>query len=242
MCTVSIIPIEGGAGLRLVVNRDESTERPPALPPRWHAIGGLRAVWPIDGLAGGTWVAASERGLALALLNSNLPDRQPAPGRRESRGGIIPRLIGAASTSDVLSMAEGIDLGGFEPFRLVAAGAGEGQRLVELGWDGRRLCVNAGASPACFASSGLGDWLVQERLPLFERLVVGSGCRPEDQDAFHAHQWPDRPHVSVLMARPGARTVSVTRVEVRPAGADRFAVEMAHEPVCSAGGPVRARG
>ena len=234
MCTVTVIQLEGG-GFRLVTNRDESPDRPAATQPEWHegiagSADGARALWPTDGLAGGTWVAAGEHGLALTLLNGNLGDRAvlPDPTRRQSRGILIPRLIGcpdALATHDALA---GFELDRFEPFRLVAADAAEGLRIVESFWDGRSLqTTDLGSGPACFASSGLGDEQVQPRIPLFAELVVAAGPTPAAQDRFHCHQWPDRPEISVLMERAEARTVSITGVEVRPTGEGRFEVSMA---------------
>lgn len=241
MCTVSVIPVGGGLGFRLVTNRDESPDRPRALDPRWQPRirGECAAVWPIDGLAGGTWVAGGEHGLALTLLNANLRHAGPAPeaDRKISRGGIIPRLIGHRCGEEAVSGLGGLELDRLEPFRLVAADALGGRvRIIEALWDGRALTrVNLGEGPACFASSGLGDWLVEPRLPLFERMVVDMGATPEAQDAFHEHRWPDRPEISVMMDRGAARTVSVTRVEIRPNGRGRFAVAMEHESIAAPG-------
>jgi len=61
---------------------------------------------------------------------------------------------------------------------------------------------------------------------LFARQVIGVGSSASAQDAFHTHQWPDRPEISVFMERSDARTVSRTRVEVGPR-----AVTMRYEPI-----------
>jgi hypothetical protein len=235
MCTVSVIPL--GAGFRLVTNRDESPERAPALPPEWREVGGVRAVWPIDGAAGGTWVAAGEQGLALALLNVNLlqsgGEPGPGPERRLSRGEIIPRLIASASAGEAAAGLARLELERYEPFRLVAVDAANGVRVVESRWDARSLeSREFPAGPACFVSSGLGDRLVEPRLPLFAEMVASAGAFAEQQDAFHAHRWPERPEISVMMDRGAARTVSVTRVAVRPVpGGGRFEIDMRHEAV-----------
>lgn len=96
MCTITLIPLCGG-GFRLAANRDELRARAPALPPRVFVLGthpgARRAAWPIDGEAGGTWIAAREDGLTLALLNVNEADAARAAGRRLSRGGIIPAVL-----------------------------------------------------------------------------------------------------------------------------------------------------
>lgn len=235
MCTVTIIQLDGG-GFRLVTNRDESPDRAREIPPAWRGYvrGEHRGIWPIDGRAGGTWVAAAEHGLAVAVLNRNLRSAPALPRRSErlSRGVLIPRLIGQPDAVEAAEALRGFELARFQPFRLVGADCEAGGRVVDSVWDGRSLTtVELSASPVCFASSGLGDHLVRCRLPLFEEMVVGPGATPEAQDRFHEHRWPEHPELSVLMERGVARTVSITRVEVRPGGGGRFAVSMEHEPV-----------
>jgi hypothetical protein len=69
MCSVSWSRSRGG--LVVVMNRDERRDRAPARPPRrWPGgpdAGGFTA--PVDGAAGGTWIAVRDSGLVLALLN-----------------------------------------------------------------------------------------------------------------------------------------------------------------------------
>lgn len=229
MCTVSVITLPGG-GLRLVTNRDESRGRPVSEPPVWRDLpGGRRGVWPIDPLGGGTWVGADDMGLVLTVLNSN-PD--PAPDlsglKLRSRGLLIPMLLEGATDGarlgGIAAMLERIDLSAFAPFRLVGAACGS-RGLLDVVWDRQRLDVGVSRElPACFASSGLGDRVVRERLPLFEQMVA-SRPSPNAQDRFHAHYWPDRLHQSVWMSRPEARTVSISVVEVR-AGDDGAEVAM----------------
>jgi hypothetical protein len=238
MCTVTIIAMDGG-GFRLVTSRDESPVRPRAIAPAWRGVvrgegrGVARGMWPVDGLAGGTWVAAAEHGLALTVLNGN-PRPLPAPPAeavRLSRGVLIPRLIGLADAVEAADALGRFELGRFEPFRLVGVDCAAGLRVVDSVWDGRVLTTVELGAPVCFASSGLGDHLVECRLPLFEEVVVAAGATPASQDEFHQHRWADRPELSVLMERAGARTVSITRAQVRPGPGGRFAVSMEHEAV-----------
>jgi hypothetical protein len=244
MCTVSVIPLAGSGGYRLVTNRDEHRERAEALPPRWHDLASAgpvrRALWPTDGAAGGTWVATAEQGLTLTLLNLNLPPdagAPPAPFAARSRGLVIPRLIGSSGPDEAASALAAMDLREFLPFRLVAIGPGDSTprpRIVECRWDGAGVgCVRHDGSPICFVSSGLGDRHVEPRLALFEAMVVEPGATPEAQDRFHAHLWPERPQVSVMMSRADARTVSVCRVEARPGppGVRGWLVNMDYAPV-----------
>ncbi|HED54311.1 MAG TPA: hypothetical protein ENJ00_08945 [Phycisphaerales bacterium] len=233
MCTVTVINTAkagGDVGYRLVENRDEQHDRARSEPPIWRPLETGRAIWPTDPVGGGTWIAAAETGLALAILNRNLEPMPDLPGDLLSRGTIIPTLIGSADVESVVDGVSEMDLARFAPFRLLAVDmAGEDAslpRIVVLEWDLRDLIIETHLDgPVCLASSGLGDSVVEPRVPLFESMVVEPGLRVERQDAFHAHEWADRPEVSVMMRRADARTVSVTTVEYHPGRAEPVVME-----------------
>lgn len=247
MCTVTIIELghhatphlAGLSGFRVVVNRDEQRDRLAAMSPRWRPVGdeARRAIWPIDPKGGGTWVGASESGLVLCLLNRNLEPAPELPGGLLSRGVIIPRLISSDSPEEALARLAEFDLDRFAPFRLVLAAPRRptrhghtGVSVREAVWDRDELSTRAaGPVPACFVSSGLGDSLVECRHDLFASLLASP--TPHAQDAFHRHAWQGREHVSVMMARDDARTVSVTSVEVTPAARGVVGVRMSYLPV-----------
>jgi len=226
MCTVSVIKLSGL--LRLVSNRDERRTRPTALPPAVSHAGGLRIVAPTDPASQGTWIACSEIGLAIALLNVNPPDADARVPPR-SRGTIIPTLIGSRSLDEVAERAGAIEHGDYAPYRLVAIHAGEDDVLEAVPMSGviRRWPLDA---PRMFTSSGLGDHHVERpRRQLFEETVLPAD--PADwrdrQDRFHAHRWRDRLSVSVHMARTEAWTVSRTAIEMDDA---RVVMSYAAEP------------
>jgi hypothetical protein len=222
MCTISIIPLRertsSDCGYRVVCNRDESRIRPPASNPRWRAAGAGKALWPMDMEAGGTWIAISEAGMTLCVLNVN-PD-PPAvverPANARSRGLLIPELIGEGSVAAALERLERMPLSQYTPFRLLGIETVDGEmRLGEARWDRGHFGVAwFGNDPAAFSSSGLGDSRALPRVDLFEDLVVRPGATPSRQDEYHRHVWEDRPEVSVLMTREDARTVSITTVEM----------------------------
>lgn len=214
MCTVTIIPTAAPGGFRLVTNRDERRTRPAAVPPSVRRFGGREALSPTDPQAGGTWVAATDAGLAFTVLNGNPHPMPPLPSKDflVSRGLIIPSIAGAANISGAVALTENLPLERMAPFRLVIC---DGRTIVEAWWGREELSLQRRAiAPSCWVSSGLGDHLVQVRHPLFKELVVDAGATPSAQDAFHTHRWPDNPRVSVLMEREDARTVSRTVVEV----------------------------
>ncbi len=220
MCTLTIISTP--TGFRVVMNRDEERLRAPACPPRWHDLpDGRRTLWPIDPLGGGTWIGATDQGLVLAILNVNPEPRPTLPplDRRLSRGSIIPTLLSAGELGARASIAElaRLDLAAFPPFRVVAIerpSLRARPTVIDACWNGHALATHARrAVSACFVSSGLGDACVAIRAPLFAQLVAAKPT-PESQDAFHRHRWPERPELSVLMSRAGARTVSITTIDV----------------------------
>jgi hypothetical protein len=262
MCTLSIIPVyrsrRDGAravGFRLVFSRDEQRSRPAALPPRWHEVraeeggsgvgGKVRAIWPTDAQAGGTWIAGTTTGVVVCLLNA-APDpmpRLPEASRMLSRGGIIPAVLSRVCVAEVGRVADEIiravgamDLERYAPFRLVAleplganviangesaSGAHWGRshrRGLVAAWhrDGALRVQEMADGPVCLASSGLGDARVLGRIDLFGNEVVRAGATPASQDRFHRHAWANSPETSVLMSRADARTVSITTVEVVP--------------------------
>lgn len=224
MCTVTILKTDSLC--RIACNRDEARTRPPARPPRLALLrrseghGRMLAAYPLDPLGGGTWVGLNERGIAMVLLNVNDPVRSIHSVRLvESRGRIIPSLLGAATLAAAEGQALALDPSRFEPFRLVMT---DGTGVIVVRSDGAALTVAREIlreRPLLFTSSGLGDERVEEpRRALFERFFPTQEHRATrliaSQDAFHRHSWPEAPGISVCMRRPEAATVSFTVLEM----------------------------
>jgi hypothetical protein len=222
MCTVSIIRL-GDDLLRLACNRDEQRSRPMALPPRITRINARLTVMPIDPTGGGTWIAANDAGVVMALLNRNLPlagrngqRHWPARGLL-SRGQIIPSLIGCSSVDDAIASALGLDARRYGPFTMVLVDRDTRAQVISDGFQTRVANLCSQDVAALFTSSGLGDHLVEApRLALFEEMLRDSGMSATTQDRYHRHHWPNRENLSVCMRRPDARTVSHTIVELGP--------------------------
>ena len=214
MCTVTILPLE--TGIRLAANRDESPARPAALPPGIVTIGPRQALMPIDPLSGGTWIAATDAGLMFTLLNIYTGPRDPnAPTPRVSRGTLIPWLASSETLEEAFARTQELNVADLAPFRLILADRG---CVADLCWTGESCTRNALTpimGPILFTSSGLGDGLVDPpRRALFAEFFAKGADRRDRQDAYHRHSWPDRPHLSVCMRRPEARTISLTIIEL----------------------------
>jgi hypothetical protein len=200
------------------MNRDELRSRPPALPPELRASGVRSWIMPVDPVGGGTWIAASDAGVAMALLNLHdvpwMGEAGTVPPR--SRGVIIPRLIVERDVESAVAVGRReIRPQDYQPFRLVAT---DGARIAVFASDGNSLKVaveDLGSKARLFTSSGLGDMVVDSpRRTLFASMMESGDPTPSRQDAFHRHSWPDRRDVSVCMERPEARTVSYTTIDV----------------------------
>lgn len=230
MCTVTIVPLVRSAdgdpvapvarAFRMACNRDESRQRPPALPPEMRRFGPRRAILPIDPLGGGTWVAVNDAGLAMTLLNAHPPGTpDDAPRRRtgRSRGLIIPDLLDCDGVASAVERAASIAAADYPPFRLILV---DETMLGDVYSDGRavrRRVSDRSPHPVMFASSGLGDELVDvPRRALFEEMFRNDADWVATQYVYQRHSWPDRRHLSVCMSRPEARTVSMTVITVRP--------------------------
>jgi len=219
MCTVSVVP--RADGFRLLCNRDEQRQRPAALAPTRHSVDNTTAVYPIDPVGGGTWVGVNDAGLAVALLNRS-PSGMSMPPSYElsSRGLIAVALLAIRTVQEASAACASLTLPMFNPFRVVVV---QGKRAATLTSDGRTLTLLSFEllRPFMVTSSSLGDDLVTApRAALFERLVVNAHRAGDErrvldgQARFHAHRWPDRGAVSVMMERPDAHTVSRTAVSV----------------------------
>jgi hypothetical protein len=217
MCTLTLLrqwPSRPGAPpFRVVFSRDEQRSRPRAYPPEWRQCGATRALHPLDPQGGGTWIAVTEHGLVLALLNGNAAS--PPGGRngspKRSRGAIIP-AIAAAGSRTAAETAVDVDPREFESFHLVLA---DDREIVDVTSDGRTLVRGSPCAghwlmrtSSSFETAAVCAW----RRRRFDEIATPASAR--EQDAFHEQSEPDRPAYGVAMARADACTVSITTIEV----------------------------
>jgi hypothetical protein len=211
VCTASWLSRDGT--LRLGFNRDELRSREPALPPEVRDGPAGRWIAPRDGRAGGTWIAASERGVVLALLNRS--EGAPPPGVA-SRGLLIPELLGATDADALVDALGRRDLAPFAPFRLLALWHGRDAGVV-AGWNGVALdAAELDAAAGLLCSSSLGDERVTAtRGAVWERHRAGAtSFDAAAHDAFHRDHAPEPSAWSVCMHRDDAQSVSFTAVEI----------------------------
>lgn len=225
MCTLSWLRHPGG--YELYCSRDERLQRLPARAPEPLLAGGLRALAPVDGEAGGTWIGVNERGLTLCLLNGYppaVPGPDPGPRAYTSRGLLLQALLGSPDPPAVARALGARPLDEFQPF-LVAAFAPD-RPLQLFTWDGRRLQGRAagdGERPLVSAPAPVrpGEPSVHAlRADLFGRLRGPRGAAGEPDAAllaaFHRSHGPAPGPASPCMHGPESGTVSLSRVRVDP--------------------------
>src|SRR6478752_326444 len=108
MCTVSWIHTQDG--YQLLCNRDELDTRMRAEVPAMLVEDDVRYLAPADGDFGGTWIAANEHGLTLALLNLMTPWVRPS----RSRGHLVRDLASCPTIDEVHSQLDRTDLSQYE--------------------------------------------------------------------------------------------------------------------------------
>jgi hypothetical protein len=230
MCSVSWVRRRDS--LLVVMNRDERRDRAPARPPRrWRgADGGFTA--PLDGEAGGTWIAAKDSGVVLALLNHHGPGGSGGRGlhradhadvaggvRRISRGLLVTALAAQEAPPDAARL-RAAGLAAYAPFRLFVAGRQLPPRVFT--WNGARLSVRRLDARVGFLTSS--SWNPSAVIPARQarfRAFRRGHPRPTRADLVAFHASADDPRGTpwaVCMSRDDARTVSRTVVEVTTAG------------------------
>ena len=229
MCTVTWL--HDGDRYSLYCNRDELRTRQPALPPSARRSGATRFVAPIDGKAGGTWIAVNELGLSLCLLNDYSAAPRGTAGDFTSRGHLVTELIQAGDFDDLRSRWSAIDAQHYRPFKLLSLAPGGHTCL--LSWDGSApgLRVDDVVAPLCSSSFDEAG-ASRSRAQLFERTTGSTDLDPR-KSLLHFHQShrPERGPYSVCMHRPDAVTVSFTLVDV---DATDVSMAYAHGAPCSA--------
>ena len=205
MCTVSWR--RESDGYQLFFNRDELRSRKPAAVPRLDLNHGFNTLRPVDGDAGGTWIAVNEFGLCAALLN----DYQSAAelsGSFVSRGEIPLLATAAEDMAAARRRLNDLSMSNYRPFYLLLLDA-EGQSLAN--WDGQTLHWLAEPRPPLSSSSWNTEAVVSGRIQQY-RDRFSKEPSGKDLQAFQSSHRPEQGAFSVCMHREDACTVSFSHI------------------------------
>lgn len=212
MCTLTFVPRDDG--YYLAMNRDESISRGVAHPPARIDLPGLKtnAIYPRD-VAGGTWIAANDRGITFGLLNWNDVHR-PGADKIRSRGVVIPHLVQFGSHHDVQTAVRLFDLKGILPFRLVGIFPLE-KKIGEWRWNRDSVEVQHLAwERRHWFSSGVSD----EQASRLRGTICQDAWAAEDAGSLprlrqlHASHANGPGPFSLCVHREGVQTLSYTEV------------------------------
>jgi hypothetical protein len=208
MCTVTYLPL-GGQAFVLTSSRDEYPGRQTSDRPERQQLGAHTVLFPRDGQAGGTWIAASE-GATLCLLNGAYTRHDSRPPYRHSRGLVILHYFDYASTDAFL---RDYPTAGLEPFTLLVR---DGDGLREMRWDGANRFTRSldPDVPHLWASATLYEpAAIQKRQQWFAGwLATHPAPDPAAIRHFHRTAGNGDPRNDLLMRRENVRTVSLTSV------------------------------
>jgi len=213
MCTVSWHT--KGNAFTVLFNRDERRERQDALPPSIHQQDGMSAIYPVDPVGKGTWLAVNEAGRIFCLLNyydqeekgeDLLPD-----DAYTSRGQLILSLVSCETREDLLERLLQVDMNGYRPFHLLFLSRGEQHQWT---WDTCHLSsvdLTLDDNPVTTSSLAPEKIIAQRKKSYHEKVHS-----LEDARRFHYRQDPAQKVSGVRMQRGYARTVSISELRVIP--------------------------
>ncbi len=208
MCTVTFIPTP--TGIFITSNRDESPGRQAHGLRSFHGPGAETIHYPLDPSSGGSWIALSDSGRAVCLLNGGNEPFIPAPPYRMSRGEVVRSAVLSSDPDRFFSTFE---LNGIAPFTLLLYDMGV---LNELVWDGhtRHLSSRPVDLPQIWSSVTLypeavriwrkdlfHQWLRDEVIPDRESILT-----------FHQMANGDPENDFIMNRQDKVKTLSVTSI------------------------------
>lgn len=210
MCTVSFVPVPGGA--LICSNRDEKIQRARALPPRWYQVNGRSLLFPKDPDAQGSWIAMKPNGHMAVLLNGGWTKHEPLYPYRKSRGLIFLEIC---SADQLLEGFESVLLDQIEPFTVIVYQDGI---LQENRWDGSQKYSRqlSASDPHIWSSVTLYDpSTITKRESWFENWL-SRNPEPTASEIQRFHQFGgdgDQENDLLMNRRNEMLTVSITCME-----------------------------
>lgn len=222
MCTVTFIPFKDS--FFITSNRDENPERKAKGLVSFHPPGKEVIHYPLDEISGGSWIALSDAGRAVCLLNGAYEPFVPTPPYRQSRGQVV---IDAVLENEIQSFIDHYELTGIAPFTILIF---EKNNFVQLVWDGKEKHITplSVEEPQIWSSVTLYPEHVRAwRKSLFEKWI--SDKNNYDRESiieFHQLANGDPFNDFVMNRHDMVRTLSVTNIELRPASGSIMHLEL----------------
>ncbi|MFY8020470.1 MAG: NRDE family protein [Bacteroidia bacterium] len=208
MCTVSVI-IQNEK-IILTSNRDEKTQRLPALFPVPYSLENKVIYYAKDTQANGTWFACDSKGNAVVLLNGGFRKHEPQPDYRKSRGLVVVDII---SSLHPFAELETYPLENIEPFHLIFTNGNHVKRMI---WDGeQKYFFYLHSKASIYSSVTLYDEeIIREREQLFQSFLETKPIH-EASDLFAFHQQNhDEENGFVMNRNNKVKTISISQLVI----------------------------
>lgn len=208
MCTVSYIPTVNG--FILTSNRDELLLRSTVLP-KEYVINGQTLIFPKDEIAGGSWIAASQKQRFACLLNGAFEKHERKTTYEKSRGQVLLENFSYSTSEDFISKVE---LKNVEPFTLLLIE----NYFLEFRWDGEKKYIKEVdmSMSHLWQSATLYDKVIQEKRKLWFEKWIALYNNTVDKNIldFHRSKHSEDTENDILMARSnGLKTVSISQIK-----------------------------
>lgn len=221
MCTVTYLPGAPGE-FTLTSNRDEDVLRSAALPVKEYELNGQAVYYPQDPRAQGTWIANSQNGFTLCLLNGAFFPHKQRSEYKKSRGLV---LLDFYNFNDAEKFSIEYDFTGIEPFTLVIVQIINSTiKLFELRWDEEKAKLKTYDSslPHIWSSVTLyTKEVIAERESWFsEFLINNENYSSDDILFFHHFGGVGRADKDLIINRGSKKTVSICLVNSTSTGTE----------------------
>lgn len=225
MCTVSFIPT--AEQIFITSNRDESPHRQASGLTSSHGNDKIIIHYPLDEVSGGSWIALSETGRAVCLLNGAFDSFIPNPPYRQSRGLVVMDAVFAPDVSDFL---QSYNLHQIAPFTLLVYEANNFQQLV---WDGdkRHLSKLSIHEPQIWSSATLYPKHVRDlRQTLFiEWIGTQDSFDRESIMSFHQMVNGDPDNDFIMNRNDVVKTLSITSITLQKTNSSILHISLSHD-------------
>ena len=217
MCTVTYIPPSNDNDFILTSNRDEKVQRPTFYPEIYN-FQGMQVCFPKDALAGGSWIAANEKGRLCCLLNGAFIPHEKQSFHTHSRGRVLTDLV--ASPLDVMFFFSQQDLSKTEPFTIITVEI-KGKKLIyftEFIWDGTNKYLKELDKYQSYVWSSVTLYSEEHRglrKEWFNNFLSEHDSKVSSDEVwnFHSGYHTSDNTVNLVMHREeGLKTVSITQV------------------------------
>ena len=201
----------------LFCNRDERKTRKPSTLPSVRRTNAVSYLAPIDGDAGGTWIAANESGLTLTLLNYYQAPVAVEPPAGRSRGLLVTDLLDCCEPMEIVGKLRGAELQQYNPFVLIVFSLLD--EPLRCRWDGTLLIHDqlSDSDLPLTTSAFEPNRVAQARRKTFVEYKADRGGISLDMlNAYHRSVEGEDSACAVCMDRPDASTVSFTQVTALP--------------------------